>query len=384
MNLKLKLWIDGKIGRVLATINVVLVRGVGLLLNRNHNIKNAPQNILVIKMLGLGSVFMASDSLFSLKKTYPNSKLILMCGKGVAAGIEPLKLFDEIWVHNDKNIFALVGSGIKLLTKCWRLKKLWVVDLEVYSVLTTLFSAYTLAINRFGFELNKVHFRNYLNTHNIYFNQFITINQNYHNLVAAMGVVNFYNFSFFVEPNTEFTQKNYIAINNTCSDLCGNLRKLPENLLAEICTELLNTTNNCLAFTGSPTDFTTNQHFIDKHLTKYTNRVKNIAGTQSFNQYYSFLQHNCVAMLSIDSAPLHIAIKLGLPTLSFWGPIKPSQCYNFENQTKHLHYYLQTACSPCIHLTEVVPCGGNNICMKNMQIQIVKPLLQNLLNQTAC
>jgi hypothetical protein len=87
MNLKYKQWIDGIIGRALASVNVVLVRGVGLMLRRNHSIEKAPANILVIKMLGIGSVLMAMDSLYSLKLKYPNSRFILMSGKGVAAGI---------------------------------------------------------------------------------------------------------------------------------------------------------------------------------------------------------------------------------------------------------------------------------------------------------
>jgi hypothetical protein len=68
MNLQLKQWIDGTIGRGLAAINVVLVRGVGLILKRDHSLKEAPDNILVIKMLGLGSILMAMDSLRFMPK----------------------------------------------------------------------------------------------------------------------------------------------------------------------------------------------------------------------------------------------------------------------------------------------------------------------------
>ena len=168
MNLKLKQWIDGYIGKALVAVNVLLVRGLGILLKRNHSLSKAPENILVIKMVGLGSVLMAADSLYSLKKKYPQARLILLCGKGVAAGVEPLHLFDEIWVNNDSNILHMVGSGISSLLKAIKMPNLWVLDMEVYSVLTTLFSAWTMARNRFGFQLNKVHFRNYLNTHNIF------------------------------------------------------------------------------------------------------------------------------------------------------------------------------------------------------------------------
>lgn len=381
MNLKLKQWIDGRIGRALAAIHVILVRAIGLLLNRNHSIDKVPENILVIKMLGLGSVIMASDSIYSLKQKYPQAKLILMCGKGVAAGVQPLQLFDEIWIHDDSNIFKLVTSGIQLMFKSWKLKKLWVIDLEVYSVLTTLFSAYTLAINRFGFQLNKVHFRNYLNTHNVYFNQFITVTQNYQNLVFAAGVKEIKPFKIKVEPTEPINLKKYIAINNTCSDLGGNLRKLPDDLLKTVCEYLLNHTDYLLAFTGAPSDKAAIESFLQINLNTYKQRVLNIAGMHTFDAYYAFLQHNCKLMISIDSAPLHIAMKLGLPTYSLWGPIQPNQRFNFNKQSKHRHYYLGTPCSPCIHLSDVVPCGGDNICMKQMSTSVICNNLIEMLHE---
>ncbi|MCK6610994.1 MAG: glycosyltransferase family 9 protein [Bacteroidia bacterium] len=368
MNLRLKQWIDGSIGRILVAIFVVIVRGLGLLLKRNHSLQPEPKNILVIKMLGLGSVFMAMDSLYSLKKRYPNTRFILMCGQGVAAGIEPLKFFDEIWVHNDKSIGKLVSSGFALLIKTWKQKGLWVMDLEVYSVLTTLFSAWTSARNRFGFQLNKVHFRNYLNTHNIYFNQFITVSRNYENLVKDMGVREI---ETFQTPQFSNQKKgNYIAINNTCSELGGDLRKMDSGQLKAIVNELVNQQKLQVAFTGAPSDYESLEKLIKNELAEFEGKVINIAGKFSFTNYYSFLSESCLAMISIDSAPLHIAMKLGLPTLSVWGPIKPEQRIE-TNQSKHLVVYKAQACSPCIHLSDIVPCGGNNICMKEIPTELL-------------
>ncbi|MFN4083509.1 MAG: glycosyltransferase family 9 protein [Bacteroidia bacterium] len=379
MNLKQKQWIDGNIGRIIAAINVVLVRGLGILLRRDHSINKPPENILIIKMLGIGSMFIATDSIYSLKKKYPNAKFILMTSSSVAASMHPLQLFDEIWVHNDKNFIKLFVSGFELLLKTWKLKKLWVVDLEVYSVLSTIFSTYTLAINRFGFQLNKVHFRNYLNTHNIFFNQFTSVYLNYEMLVKAMGVSEITPFIF--EPLLiNDKQKNTIAINNTCSELGGNLKKIPGATLQQLCLYIINNTNYNLAFTGAPVDFESNELFINNFLHQYKNRITNIAGVFNFDKYYEFLYNNCKAMISIDSAPMHIAIKLGLPTLSFWGPVNPTQMLSANQVSKQLHIYLGVHCSPCIHLTDVVPCGGNNICMKNMNNELIEFYLNKLLD----
>ena len=379
MNLRFKQWIDGKIGRALAAINVVLVRGIGLILRRDHSLKEAPENILVIKMLGLGSILMAMDSLHALRLKYPKAKLILMTGKGVAPGIEPLQFFDEVWIHDDKSIYRLISSGFGLLFKSWKLKKLWVVDLEVYSVLTTLFSAWTMAQNRFGFQLNKVHFRNYLNTHNSYFNQFVTVTENYQSLVQQMKVREAIPYEIILEKPTQVKSKQFIAINNTCSDLGGNLRKIEESLLKEIIDLILHHSNLQVALTGAPSDWQENEKFIESAGFEQNSRVENIAGKLSFKDYYEFLQFECKAMISIDSAPLHMAMRLGLPTLSLWGPIQPQQRFNFKEQTKHQFYFLQKTCSPCIHLSDIVPCGGNNHCMKDMQISAIKNQILSLL-----
>ena len=377
MNLQLKQWIDGTIGRGLAAINVVLVRGVGLILKRDHSLKESPDNILVIKMLGLGSILMAMDSLHAVKIKYPHAKLILMTGKGVAPGIEPLQFFDEIWVHNDKSIFKLVSSGFQLLFKSWSLKKLWVVDLEVYSVLTTLFSAWTMAQNRFGFQLNKVHFRNYLNTHNCYFNQFVTVTENYESLIQQMNVKQAIPYIIQLGEKHPKSVIDFIAINNTCSDLGGNLRKIEPALLKEIIDLILNQSQLKIALTGAPSDFDENDRFVKTFGFEHNERVKNIAGKLSFKEYYEFLQFECKAMISIDSAPLHMAMRLGLKTFSLWGPINPQQRFKFENQEKHSFHFLHKNCSPCIHLSDIVPCGGNNHCMKDMKlIQIKEQILK--------
>lgn len=366
---------------MLVVINVFLVRGLGLLLHRDHSLKHPPKNILVIKMLGLGSVLMAADSLYSLRKRYPNARIILLCGKGVAAGVEPLKLFDEVWVNDDRNVLTMVTSGFQSLWKAIRLKHLWVLDLEVYSVLTTLFSAWTMARNRFGFQLNKVHFRNYLNTHNCYFNQFITVYENYENLVKAMGVEQIEAFQLSVSPASRIFETPCIAINNTCSELGGNLRKIPDNLMRQMVEYLLEQSSYTLVFTGAPADHSANDAWIETNGFNQESRVKNIAGKLSFAAYYAFLQQECKAMISIDSAPFHMAIKAGIPTLSLWGPIRPVQRFRFEEHPIHRYLSLDMHCSPCIHLSDVVPCGGDNRCMKDMQWQDIRMELDLLIQR---
>lgn len=88
-------------------------------------------------------------------------------------------------------------------------------------------------------------------------------------------------------------------------------------------------------------------------------------------------------MVSVDSAPLHIGKKLGLPTISFWGPTNPMNYLAISEAEKHRHlyHYLGVHCSPCIHHTKVLPCGGDNFCMKDLKDNQLTGLANQMLKQ---
>ncbi len=146
MKLQFKRRIDFILGNFLVGINLIAAKTLGFLLRRNHSIKAEPSTIIFIKMLGLGSVFLASNAILSVKKRYPQAKLILIAGSGIKPGLAPLGLFDEIWEIRDKNFTTLLMDSVSVLFKTWKRKKLWVADLEVYSKLTTVFALWTFAI----------------------------------------------------------------------------------------------------------------------------------------------------------------------------------------------------------------------------------------------
>ena len=86
-------------------------------------------------------------------------------------------------------------------------------------------------------------------------------------------------------------------------------------------------------------------------------------------------------MVTIDSGPLHIARKLGLPTVSVWGPTDPGNLLKVQEgeENRHQYEYLQVHCSPCVHHHEKLPCGGYNFCMKNISAQSIIDKIQIVL-----
>ncbi|MDP1726786.1 MAG: glycosyltransferase family 9 protein [Bacteroidota bacterium] len=385
MRIPQKQFIDKYSGYLLIILLLPITRLLGILLKRNHLLSKPPQNLLFIKILGLGSLITAVDSINYIRQKYPEAKLILLTENNIAEGIKPFIRFDSIWFIDSGNLFAVIKSTIKLLRHSWTLKDLWVIDLEVYSKLTTIYALITFARNRFGFYLSPVFFRKYLNTHNVFFDQEKYLGYNYNQMAIAISGKQENRF----EPNHATVRKDeqlkqYIALNNTCSDL-ALVRMLPEKIFVKICSWILENTNCKLVLCGAKQNQQEINNFIDQapEFVSQKNRIINIAGAGDFNAYYKFLQEECICMISIDSAPLHIAKRLGIPTLSIWGPTNPNHYLKIEpyEKERHLVIYQQVACSPCIHRHETLPCHGNNLCMKNLDGGMILSKLETLLRK---
>ena len=258
------------------------------------------------------------------------------------------------------------------------------VDLEVYSKLTTVLALLTIARNRVGFYLSYVPFRRFLNTHNITFDQSAYLEDNYRYLARqltgnALPV-------FVPAVRQAELGKPYILLNNTCSGL-AEVRKLPDGTFSEIIEWILENTDYRVALLGMPADRDAMNRLIGGPVLQgRRERILNYAGmAKDFGAYYSFLRDLGVCLVTIDSGPLHIARKLGLPTISVWGPTNPDNylCIDPHEADRHLYYSLRSPCSPCVHHYETLPCGGNNFCMKNIPATEIIGKIRELLARLA-
>jgi ADP-heptose:LPS heptosyltransferase len=239
-----------------------------------------------------------------------------------------------------------------------------------------------MASNRFGFHLRPVFFRKYLNTHNIPFKQSACLEDNYYHMAQVITGTEILPMAQEPVAREEEWQKPYIILNNTCSSLAP-VRKLPNETFAAICNWILTHTHYRVAFLGAAGDKSAIDQFVDEHLFAYKKkgRLFNIAGALDFDSYYRFITDKGVCMVTIDSGPLHIARKLGLPTVSVWGPTDPLSYIKIPvaQVKRHLFVYNKVACSPCVHHHEQLPCGGNNVCMKELQAESIIEKIDALL-----
>ena len=347
-------------------------------MRRKHDMKSPPDTILFLKLMGLGSLVIASDMMIAVKNKYSNAKVVLLTDSNIGSGIGHFLPGVEIWQLDTTKLVETFFKALIILFRLWRTGTLWVCDLEVYSKLTTIYSLFTCAVNRVGFILHPVQFRNYLNTHNIYYNVYKNLEENYSLIGHALGVSQQELLARNSLPMERMkSNRNYILINNTCSSL-SIYRKLPDTTIIEVINWILSNTSFHIVLLGTVGDFEGNEEISSQiDLPIKGNRISNLAGKMTFEEYYSFMEREAVLMISIDSAPLHIAHKLGLPTLSIWGPTNPAHYFKVRETERlsHSFIYKNMFCSPCVHHTAHLPCGGHNLCMIQIsQVEIVEAL----------
>lgn len=360
-SLKQKQFIDTAIGLPLLLLNKMLTIALGKILRRDHALSIAPKKIVIIKILGLGSVIMATDALVSIKKKYPHSSFEIICSASIGEGVASLNLFDKVHLISDSSFHRTIFSSIKVLSNFW-LDRCWVIDLEVYSKLSSLLSLWTIAINRFGFYFDAVPFRNNVNTHNIFFDTTANVTDNYKRMAEALAVISIEKYIIKGFEHRDINQKyTYIAINNTCSELARE-RLLTKQQMKEVCAWIIDNTNYKIALLGAPSDRRDMEAFISE---MKMNKIENFAGSFSFSNYYQFLHNECKVMLTVDSAPLHIAQKLNMPTLSIWGPTTPQSRIEVNQNNKIIFH--NVVCTPCAHISGALPCKGNNFCIKEIK-----------------
>ena len=133
---------------------------------------------------------------------------------------------------------------------------------------------------------------------------------------------------------------------------------------------VIENTNYKIAMLGAPSDRMDMEDFISE---MKIDKIENLAGSLSFSNYYHFLHNECKVMLTVDSAPLHIAQKLNLPTLSVWGPTTPDS--RIEVNERNRIVFHKVICTPCVHISGILPCKGDNFCIKGIgSIEIIREL----------
>ncbi len=370
MNLRIRLLLDFYLGGLLHAILKIPTIVLGKLMSRNHYLTQC-REIAVLKFLGGGSLVIAYPALLALKRLPHVQKLTLVTTPAIKPFGDTLGIFDEIVVIREDSLFHLGWDSLKAIKRLFRYSA--IIDFEVHSRLTTVFSLITCARNRVGFFTNISFWRRGISTHLLFCNVSNGIYYFYDQVAEIFGT------SPVSEPGCTDTfrkrldvgaaddSRTHLAIAPTCSGLSRERMLDPAEWVEILGKRLLRFTGKVqVHLMGGPADVAVLDRLKALFLERLGARidVTNHAGKTKLGESVKMLS-GMTEVLCIDSALLHFSRLLGMHTISYWGPTDPRVLARprADPQLDEIHY-VKLPCSPCIHVSHQPPCKGNNICMR--------------------
>jgi ADP-heptose:LPS heptosyltransferase len=369
MTLHRKQILDFYAGGLLILILRPIVALVGRLLRRDHELR-VKGEICVQKLLGGGSLVLAYPALLGLRRRWPGARLSLVCTPAVVPFAESLRIFDRLLVIDDSGPLRLLWSAARAWSRCFRTDTL--LDLEVYSRFSTVFAALTCARNRLGFFLAETFWRRGLHTHLVFFNRFSGVWFFYEKAVELLGA----------KPALPAECRAHLVAGlparppgetaeTTCVG-CNTSELAPERMLTAqqwraVFTERAGESRGRrFVFLGTASDRALVdsicrelERTLPQH--RYENRCGDLTLPESLAELAAAAEY-----WGVDSALLHYARLLGARCVSWWGPTDPRTRLRPLPGLEEDVVYRKIPCSPCVHVAERAPCGGNNLCIQNL------------------
>jgi hypothetical protein len=122
--------IDYWFGGFLLLLLFLPVHGLGRLLRRDHSVARR-RGCVVVKMVGAGSLFVATPSLQAIRGQFPNGGFFLVGTSAVTGFAEGFGWFDKCWTIDDSSLLRLATSSLRVLYNIARHCD-HLIDLEVY------------------------------------------------------------------------------------------------------------------------------------------------------------------------------------------------------------------------------------------------------------
>ena len=345
---------------------------LGKILRRDHDLSRC-SDVTVLKMLGGGSLAIAYPALLALRNSDRIRRMRLLTSPAVRPFGEILGIFDEIIVVRDSSILAMAADCLGAIRKLFRCDA--IVDLEIHSRLTTVFSLLTCAVNRIGFYTGMSFWRRGLSTHLLFCNLSNGIYDSYDQVAAlfAAGSSDFRSCSaqfratlgLGPSPSPDPLHPR-IGVTPCCSELSGERMLHPEEWVDVVGRSLPPGDSSQpveVHLFGAPSDKAELEK-LGALLAAAQPRLVPVNHAGKKLRESVILLDRLDRILCIDSALLHFARLLGKPTVSFWGPTDPRVLLRPEPLAAESVHYAKLSCSPCVHLAARPPCGGRNVCMR--------------------
>ncbi|MDP0561225.1 MAG: glycosyltransferase family 9 protein [Candidatus Endonucleobacter sp. (ex Gigantidas childressi)] len=370
-----------------------------------------PKRVLFIELSEMGSAILVDPAMRWLKSQ--GCELYFVIFKDNAVSLNLLNTIppENIYTIRPINLVTLTIDILKFLLWCRRKRLDTVVDLELFSRITSILSRTSGAVNRVGFD--SVHeeglYRGKYLTHPVMYNPHLHISKNFMVLakatLAAGGQpyqririndeeVSLARAEVSKESQQEVINKvralhsdyksgkqRLMLVNPNASDLLPQRRWMADRFAEVIGKVLTDYADILVVITGSSAEregAESLRKLVDHE------RCFNSAGLFLFSELVPLYSLSSL-MLSNDSGPPHFASVTDLPTFVIFGPETPDIYGSLGHST---HIYAGLACSPCVSAGNhrKTSCTDNQ-CLKAIYpkdvLKLIKPTLDRLITKTS-
>ncbi len=315
---------------------------------------SAVNRILVVKMLGAGSIIVMTPLFRSLRRRFPAARIEFLTMKNQAPLGRLYGLAEKVYEVDFSSPLRFFGSNLSVIRQLRKNRYGLVVDAEFYSRYTALLSHLAGPGAVVGFHSRNI-YRGRLRDINAYFNQYRHMTANFLELGIRVGAPPedlrlsrprldeelLFRVRSVLTASGLDPARPYILLNPHASATSPAIdRRWPADYFRQVGDWLHSRGYQVIALDAPGQE-------------EYSRRLADSSGgaIRRLEERFGLarllaLIEGAFLLITNDSGPLHMAVSLGTPTFSFFGTETPV-LYGYDH-FPHRYFCLNLACSPCL------------------------------------
>jgi lipopolysaccharide heptosyltransferase II len=353
------------------------------------------KKILLINPFGIGDVLFTTPVIHTLKEAFPGVKLGYLCNSRTRAVLESNPCIDYVFVYNrdefealrKKTIFAWLKKSVGFLA---RIKKEHF-DLALDFSLNTQFGFlcwFAGIKERIGYDFKgrgrfltkKTGLSGYSDKH---------IVEYYSGLLKLLGIeLKYKKLELYLrEEDIKRAEEILTGAGIAQSDLVGVipgagrswgkdafLKHWPPDNFAELADKIIENYRVKIIIMGDSTEQEIAQR-IKKHM---KHEALDLSGMTTTGQLAALLS-KMKLVITNDGGPLHMAVALGIKTISIFGPVDERVYGPYPPSQDHIVIKSDVSCRPCYRNFRMPFCRGNRECIENINTEDVFGAIRRIL-----
>jgi lipopolysaccharide heptosyltransferase II len=153
------------------------------------------------------------------------------------------------------------------------------------------------------------------------------------------------------------------------------IKHWPAVKFAQLADKLINDFNAKIIVLGDESE----RHIADTVLENMRNKTVDLSGKTDLEELTAVM-HNLALLITNDGGPLHMAVALGVKTISIFGPVDESVYGPYPPCERHMVVRNKDIhCRPCYKNFRLPPCLSNRRCIEDISVEDVFEAVRRLL-----